>query len=164
MKHSMKRRKSNKSKKGGGCGCSSSTSTQPSGFFSGGKKRKSRKRVKGGDALGPASLTNYDPSNTYTYALKDESLSPLNPNQITDSRGLPNSSFSGGRKKRETKKRGYKKRGGGTDAVLQNHSANSITNFASNTVSGALTGAHVVRGELIPNSSYTFLDGPKPFL
>lgn len=156
MKHSMKKRKSMNKKRGGGCGCAGS---KPPSFFSGGKKRRTRRtrKMKGGNALGPASLTNYDPSNTYTYALKDEGLNPLNPNQITDSRGLPNTYFSGGKRKQ-------KKRGGSTDIVLQNYSANPISNFATNSLSGALTGAHIVTGELIPTTSYEMLDAPKPFL
>jgi|Laugresbdmm110sn_1035088.scaffolds.fasta_scaffold58307_2 hypothetical protein len=162
MKASIKKRGSNK--KRGGCGCSGSI---PSKFFSGGKKRMSRRKIKGGVALGPASLTNYDPSNTYTYSLKDEGLSPLNPSQLTDSRGLPNF-FSGGRKSksrnRNRKSRRHIKRGGGIDPVLQQYSMNPISNFASNTVSGAVTGANIVTGGLIERSSYQMLDAPKPFL
>ncbi len=54
-------KKKRRTAKKGGCGCSSSHSKS---IFSGGRKRKS---IRGGGALGPASLSNYDPTNQYTY-------------------------------------------------------------------------------------------------
>lgn len=101
-------------------------------FFYGG--RKSRKnQIKGGTALGPASLSNYDSTNQYTYPLFDVTQDPLNASAITDSRQLPN--IVGGKKRRRSLR-------GGSDAVIQNYNNNLLTN--SNTIMGAVTGANIV--------------------
>lgn len=101
-------------------------------FFYGG--RKSRKnQIKGGTALGSASLSNYDSTNQYTYPLFDVTQDPLNASAITDSRQLPN--IVGGKRRRRSLR-------GGSDAVIQNYNNNLLTN--SNTIMGAVTGANIV--------------------
>lgn len=163
MQKSIKKRYT---KKKGECGCfSSSTKKQtPSLFFLGGKTKKRRlrrRKIKGGVALGFPSLTNYDPSHNYTYPLKDEGLNPSSPNEITDSRILPNTLFGGKNKKQQLKN---KKRGGSVDPVIQNYSANSISNFASNSISGAVNGANIVSGKLIPTNNHQSFELQKPFI
>lgn len=166
MQKSIKKRYT---KKKGGCGCSSSSSSTtkqtPSLFFLGGKTKKrrrlQRRKIKGGVALGCPSLTNYDPSHNYTYPLKDEGLNPSSPNEITDSRILPNTIFGGKNKKQQLKN---KKRGGSVDPVIQNYSANSISNFASNSIVGAVNGANIVSGKLIPTNNHQSFELQKPFI
>lgn len=190
-------------KKRGGCGCSGMASaSQPiNNFFSGGKQI-------GGNILGPASLTKFDPSNEYTIPLNMYKMDPLSPAEITDSRGLPNSAFIGGKKKRKSlkkknkslknalnrmllrppeagllkracsisnlhqckgkcsgkKRRTNKKRGGAVDPVLQTYNANSLSNFSTNTITGAITGAHIVAGQPVDELSYQSTNVSKPFL
>lgn len=165
-----KKTRSNKKKGGGGgCGCTASTSIPMNNFFSGGK-------LKGGNILGPASLTNFDPANNYTIPLNMHKMDPLSPSELTDSRGLPNSAFTGGKKKSLKKKiqkkkkkslkkrRINKKRGGAVDTVLQTYDANSLSNFATNTNQGAITGAHIVAGQPLDALSYQSINVSKPFL
>ncbi len=161
MQKSIKKRYT---KKKGGCGCSTKTQTPSSFFFLGGKTKKrrlQRRKIKGGVALGCPSLTNYDPSHHYTYPLKDEGLNPSSPNEITDSRILPNTIFGGKHKKKQLKN---KKKGGSVDPVIQNYSANSISNFASNSIVGAVNGANIVSGKLIPSNNHQSFELQKPFL
>lgn len=101
-------------------------------FFYGGRKSKNT-RIKGGTALGPASLTNYDSTNQYTYPLFDVTQDPLNASAITDSRQLPN--MVGGKKRRRSLR-------GGSDAMFHNYNNNLLTN--SNTIMGAVTGANIL--------------------
>lgn len=181
-------------KKKGGCGCSGSQTIIPkTGFFSGGTNK-----IVGGDTLGPVSLTNFDPTNNYTYPLNTHIIDPISPSEIVDSRGLPNSAFTGGKnkkssknkkdnKKRKTEKKEGKerkdknerkekkerkdkrrtekrKRGGAIDPVLQSYDANSLSNFSTNSVSGAVTGSHIVAGQPLDIMSYQSLNTSKPFL
>ena len=124
-KKMYKRRKSTKKR-------TSRYSKSYKSFFYGG--RKSRKnQIKGGTALGPASLSNYDSTNQYTYPLFDVTKDPLNASAITDSRQLPN--IVGGKKRRRSLR-------GGSDAMIHNYNNNLLTN--SNTIMGAVTGANIV--------------------
>jgi hypothetical protein len=159
------KRKTMKKIKKGGCGCSGNTDVptplQPVRLISGGKRKskKSRKskRKSGGGYLGPASLTNYDPSNAYTYSKNILNNDPQSPSEIINSRQLPNNSFfSGGRKKRRMK--------GGADPYLQTYNTNSISNFALTSSAGALTGADIITGNPIQANTYQPLDTNKPFL
>ena len=162
------KRKSVKKTKKGGCGCSSNTDVptplQPVRLISGGKRKskkarksKKSKRKSGGGYLGPASLTNYDPSNVYTYSQNTYNNDPQTPSEITNARQLPNSSFfSGGRKKRTMK--------GGADPYLQTYNNNLISNFALTSSAGALTGADIVTGNPIQSNTYQALDTNRPFL
>ena len=168
VKHNRKSQKKSY-KKGGGCGCSGQTPVEPPPFLYGG----------GGNTLGPASLTNFDPTNQYTYSQFDVESDPLNSNRIIDTRQLPNFSFSGGKRrtirykksnrsiknksnknknknknnKRRSYRKSYKKYKGGSDPILQNYNNNLLTN--SNTLQGHYTGANIVSG----NTS----DVSKPF-
>jgi hypothetical protein len=136
-----KKKLSKKNTKKGGCGCSGQQSTHPSIFS-------------GGSALGPASLTNYDPNYQSTYPLFDVNSDPLNASAIVDTRQLPN--MVGGKRRRrkstskKTKKgsrKTYRKRKtmkGGADPLIQNYNNNLLTN--SNTIMGSVTGANIVSG------------------
>jgi hypothetical protein len=150
MYMTIKRRKSNKKMKGG-CGCSGQST--PS-FFSGGQSSM----MKGGNALGPASFTPSDSASNYTYSIFNVNDDPLNPNQITDARQLPNPPISGGRRRRTRKsktskrkskknnrrsyRRSYRKYKGGSDQFIKNYDNNLLSK--SNTVMGAYTGANIV--------------------
>jgi hypothetical protein len=101
-------------------------------FFYGGRKSK-KSLIKGGTALGPASLSNYDSTNQYTYPVFDVTQDPLNASAITDSRQLPN--MVGGKKRRRSLR-------GGSDAMFHNYNNNLLTN--SNTIMGAVTGANIL--------------------
>jgi hypothetical protein len=103
-------------------------------FFNG-RRQSNKKKIKGGTALGPASLSNYDSTNQYTYPLFDVTQDPLNASAITDSRQLPNM-VGGKRRKRSLR--------GGSDAMIHNYNNNLLTN--SNTIMGALSGANIVTG------------------
>jgi hypothetical protein len=128
-------------------------------------QRKSQRKMKGGcgkgscffsggGALGPASFTQSDSTSNYTYPLFDVTADPLNANQITDARQLPNPPISGGRRRRtrksKTNKRKSKKNNrrsnrrykGGQDQILNNYNNNILSN--SNTIMGAYTGANIV--------------------
>jgi hypothetical protein len=151
MPRKYSKRRTNKMK--GGCGCSNQPhdSQSPSSFFSGG----SNNTIKGGAALGPASFTQSDSTSNYTYPLFDVTASPLNANQITDARQLPNPVISGGKKrtrkskkskskknKRRSYRRSYRKYKGGSDEILKNYDNNLLSK--SNTIMGAYTGANIV--------------------
>jgi len=161
------KRKTVKKIKKGGCGCSGNTDVTtpllPVRLISGGKRKsktrksKKSKRKSGGGYLGPASLTNYDPSNVNTYSQNTYNNDPQTPSEITISRQLPNSSFfSGGCKKRRMK--------GGADPYLQTYNNNLISNFALTSSTGALTGADIVTGNPIRANTYQALDTNTPFL
>jgi hypothetical protein len=149
MTRKYSKRRSNKMK--GGCGCSGQQSG--STFFSGGENTI----IKGGNALGPASFTQADSTSNYTYPLFDVTATPLNANQITDARQLPNPPISGGkrrtrknkttkRKSKKNKRRSYRRTfrryKGGQDQIIHNYNNNLLSN--SNTVMGAYTGANIV--------------------
>jgi len=156
-------KKSLKTKRGG-CGCSGEK-PMVSSFLYGGNK------IKGGDTLGSPSLTNYDPTNQYTYPQFDVKSDPLNSNQIIDSRQLPNFPLTGGKRRtirytinkknnktnKNNKRRSYRKlykgHKGGSGPILQNYNNNLLTN--SNTIDGQINGANIVSG----NTS----DVSKPF-
>jgi hypothetical protein len=140
-KYQQKSKKRQRKMKGG-CGCSGQ---QTPNFFSGGERRS---KFKGGDALGPATITP-DSVDQYTYSIFDVNADHLNPNQITDSRQLPN--MIGGKrrtrkynkkhsKKHYKKRRSYKKYNGGADQEIQNYDKNILSN------SSPITAANIVSG------------------
>ena len=124
-KKSYKRRKTTKKR-------TSRYSKSYKSFFYGGRQ-SNKKKIKGGTALGPASLSNYDSTNQYTYPVFDVTQDPLNASAITDSRQLPN--IVGGKKRRRSLR-------GGSDAMTHNYNNNLLTN--SNTIMGSVTGANIV--------------------
>jgi len=131
-------KKSKRTMKRGGCSCNNSGSKS---IFSGGKKK-----IRGGFALGPASLTNYDPTNQYTYSLFDVTKDPLNPSDVTDTRQLPN--MTGGKKRRKRKTVRCQKRRtlrGGADPIIKNYENNLIS--SSNTSAGAANAANIVTAQ-----------------
>jgi len=156
------RRRLSQKKKGGNCGCQGSHGSAP--FLSGGSKvktqrtqrtqrtKKTRKiRLKGGGALGPASLTDFDSGNKYTYSLFDVTQDPNNPVAMTDARQIPQLSttplYGGEKKSRRRRRRGSSKgrKYKGGDYM----SANSISNFATTSMQGAINGADIVAGKPI---------------
>jgi hypothetical protein len=107
------------------------------------------------DALGPATITS-DSVDQYTYSIFDVNADPLNPNQITDSRQLPN--MIGGKrrtrkynkknsKKHYRKRRSYKKYKGGADQEIQHYDKNILLN------SSPITAANIVSGNTSDISS-----------
>ena len=139
MSKKSSNKKSKRTMKRGGCGCNNPGSKS---IFSGGNKKRT---IRGGVALGPASLTEYDPTNQYTYSLFDITKSPLNPSDITDTRQLPN--MTGGKRRRRKTARRQKRRTlrGGADPVIKNYENNLIS--SSNTSAGAANAADIVTAE-----------------
>jgi hypothetical protein len=146
-------------KKGGSCGCQQQTQ---SSFFS------------GGGALGPASLINYDPTNTYTYPVNTHNNNdPLDPAKITDSRGLPN--LYGGKKKssktsrknrksRKSRKNRKSRKTGGGDPYLHHYNANPLSNSPTNSISGAFNAAGVIGGKTNDVYSGEVYNNSAPFI
>jgi hypothetical protein len=163
----MKKGYTKKIKKGG-CGCSGTTPLMTGGRR---KRRQSKKLMKGGDTLGPASLTNYDPSNAFTYPLNTFNNDPIAPSALIDTRQLPNSAFFFGGRRRSLRKRkgrrsrrSYRKLIKGGDQFLQSYNANSLSNFATNSSAGSLIGAEIISGKPITGLDQQPLDTNKPFI
>jgi hypothetical protein len=163
----MKKGYTKKIKKGG-CGCSGTTPIMTGGAR---KRRQSKKLMKGGNTLGPASLTNYDPSNEFTYSLNTFNNDPTAPASLIDTRQLPNSAFfSGGRRRSIRKRKGtrsrrsYRKLIKGGDQFIQSYNVNSLSNFATNSSAGSLIGAEIVSGNPITGLDQQSLELNKPFI
>jgi hypothetical protein len=134
------------SKKMGGCSCQQA---QPIGRLLGGGRRRSRRRpMKGGGALGPASLTDFDPGFKYTYPLNDHVNDPIAPSNITDVRMQPNMTGGG-------KKRSRKIRGGSSDPFLQAYNSNTLSNPPLTSMAGASIASNIVTGQSNPIMTYT---------
>ena len=146
------RRRSQKKIKGG-CGCTGSGQQTSSLFIGGGR----RKKMKGGSALGPASLTPFDSAYKFTYPLESHDNDPLNPSELIDTRQLPNFSFWGGGKRKGKKNRMTRKKMkggfGNVDQTISNYNSNAITNFAFGTTPGALVGADIISGRPITGTN-----------
>jgi hypothetical protein len=143
-------KKSRKNMKGGSCGCANShshdtTMIKSPDFFAGGRKsrrktskRRSKRTIRGGVALGPASLpAGFDTNRAYSYSLNDHVNDPLNPTVQVATRQLPNM-VGGGRRKRKLSR----KRGGSQD--LENYNKNILS--SSNTLKGASVGTNIISG------------------
>lgn len=139
------------SKKKGGCGCQQGQTQDtpknlPGSFFSGGRRRRSKRRsMKGGDALGPASLTSFDPGFKYTYSLNDHMNDPLAPSNIVDVRMQPN--MTGGRRPRRRKSSKRRVRGGSGDPFLKAYDLNLLSSPPITSMSGASTAANIITGQ-----------------
>jgi hypothetical protein len=149
-------------KKKGGCGCQQSQQVQdspvnlPGTLFSGGKKRRTNRRrrsIKGGDALGPASLTNFDPDFKYTYPVNDHVNDPLAPSNIVDVRMQPN--MTGG-KRRRRKSRSRKLKGGSSDPFIKAYESNTLSSPPFTSIAGASTAVNIITGQ--ENSKMTYSD------
>lgn len=148
-KKQMKKSRKNM-KKGGSCGCANSHShdapmIKSPDFFAGGSKSRrktSKRKIRGGVALGPASLpADFDTNRAYSYSLNDHVNDPLNPTVQVAARQLPNM-VGGGRRKRKSKL--SKKRGGSQD--LENYNKNILS--SSNTLRGASIGTNIISGKV----------------
>lgn len=155
MPRKFKQYRKNKSiKKGGSCGC---------------QQQSHSSFLTGGSALGPASLTNYDPTNAYTYPVNTHNNDPLDPSKITDSRGLPN--FFGGKRRTKKSKKSKKSRKnrksrktGGGDPYLQHYNANPLSNSPTNSISGAFNAAGVISGKSNEVYSGEVFNNSAPFI
>jgi hypothetical protein len=141
-------------KKRGGCGCQNGQQTQdspanlPGTLFSGGRRRRRRRtrRMKGGDALGPASLTDFDPGFKYTYPLNDHMNDPLAPSNIVDVRMQPN--MTGGRRRcRKSRSRSRRMRGGSSDPYIKAYESNTLSSPPFTSLSGASNAANIITGQ-----------------
>jgi len=136
-----------KTMKGGDCGCSSS------GIFKGGDKRISKRRIsrrskkakkmKGGMNLNPSPGLS-ELSNWARYPLNSYTNDPSDPSKLINGRFSavshlsPNSSISGGRRRKTQKQRKCKKMKGGNILSFAGSFGNSSNiNVASNTLLGA---------------------------
>lgn len=151
-------------KKTGGCGCQQGQQAQdspaslPGTLFSGGRRRRrsSRRRrrsIKGGDALGPASLTNFDPGFKYTYPINEHIDDPLAPTNIVDVRMQPN--MIGGRRRRR-KTRSRKIRGGASDPFIKAYESNAVSSPPITSLTGSTTAVNIITGQ--DNSKMTYSD------
>jgi hypothetical protein len=151
---------SKNSKKKGGCGCQQGQQVQdspaslPGTLFSGGKRRRrsSRRRrrtMKGGDALGPASLTNFDPGFKFTYPLNDHTHDPIAPVNVMSVRMQPN--MTGG--KRKTRSR--KIRGGSADPFIKAYESNTLSSPPLTSLVGAANAANIITGQDNPKMTYS---------
>ena len=150
-------------KKRGGCGCQQGQPAQdsstglPATLFSGGRRRRRRstrrrRTIKGGDALGPASLTNFDPGFKYTYPLNDHMNDPLAPSNIVDVRMQPN--MTGG-KRRRRKSRSRKMRGGSADPFIKAYESNTLSSPPITSLAGAANAANIITGQANPTMNYS---------
>ena len=150
-------------KKTGGCGCQQGQQAQdspaslPGTLFSGGKRRRrsSRRRrrtMKGGDALGPASLTNFDPGFKYTYPLNDHTHDPIAPVNVMSVRMQPN--MIGGRRRRR-KTRSRKIRGGSADPFIKAYESNTLSSPPVTSLAGAANAANIITGQDNPKMTYS---------
>ena len=143
--HQKRKRTAKKWIKKGGCGCEGNKPT----LLVGGKIR-----TRGGGTLGPATYTDYDSAYKYHYPINDQEATgtdPVDPANIVSTRILPN--FSGGKRRRT--KRARRRIKGGADSSIQNYQANSLSNYATGTVSGALVGADIVSGKPVPAIAFS---------
>ena len=150
--------KKNSRKKMGGCGCQQSQQTQdsPTGlsstlFSGGGKKSRRRRPIKGGNALGPASLTNFDPGFKFTYPVNTHMNDPLSPSNITSVRMQPN--MTGGGKRR--KRRSRKLCGGSADPFLKAYQSNTLSSPPLTSLTGASNAANIITGQSNPQMTYS---------
>jgi hypothetical protein len=127
-------------KKRGGCGCQNGQQSQTP--FSGGRRRRRTRRMKGGDALGLASLTDFDPGFKYTYPLNDHMNDPLAPSNIVDVRMQPN--MTGGRRR---KSRSRRIRGGSSDPYIKAYESNTLSSSPFTSLSGASNAANIITGQ-----------------
>ncbi len=130
------------SKKRGGCGCQQSAGR----ILGGGRRRRTRRQrrpMKGGGALGPASLTDFDPGFKYTYPLNDHAHDPIAPSNITDVRMQPNMTGGG------------KKRGGSSNPFLQAYDSNILSSSPFTSMAGASIASNIVTGQSNPAMTYT---------
>lgn len=130
------------SKKRGGCGCQQSAGR----ILGGGRRRRTRRQrrpMKGGGALGPASLTDFDPGFKYTYPLNDHAHDPIAPSNITDVRMQPNMTGGG------------KKRGGSSNPFLQAYDSNILSSSPFTSMAGASIASNIVTGQSNPVMTYT---------
>jgi hypothetical protein len=148
-----------KYKKGGGCSCENSH-TLPS-----------QNIMRGGGALGPASLTNFDPNQQYSYGLNSHNNDPQNPTFQDDTRMDPNANspwvpsfLSGGKKRKskkvkktkktkkvkKTKRSKTRKYRGGSDEYIhaQNNNILLSTEQIENPLNSATVGANIIAGKL----------------
>jgi len=147
-------------KKIGGCGCQQGQQAQdsptslPGTLFSGGRRRRSSRRrrrtMKGGDALGPASLTNFDPGFKYTYPLNSHVDDPIAPVNVMSVRMQPN--MIGGRRKR---RRSRKVRGGSSDPFIKAYESNTLSSPPLTSLAGAANAANIVTGQDNPIMRYS---------
>lgn len=142
-------------KKRGGCGCQNGQQAQdspanlPGTLFSGGRRRRRRRRtrrMKGGDALGPASLTDFDPGFKYTYPLNDHMNDPLAPSNIVDVRMQPN--MTGGRRRKSRRMRG--------GSYIKAYESNTLSSPPFTSLSGASNAANIITGQ--DNITMTYSD------
>jgi hypothetical protein len=154
---------SKNSKKKGGCGCQQGQQAQdspvglPGTLFSGGgrrRRRSSRRRrtMKGGDALGPASLTNFDPGFNFTYPVNTHMNDPLAPENVMSVRMQPN--MTGG-KRRRRKTRSRKLRGGSADPFIKAYESNTLSSPPVTSLAGAANAANIVTGQANPAMTYS---------
>lgn len=150
-------------KKKGGCGCQQGQQAQdspaslPGTFFSGGKRRrrtnKRRRSIKGGNILGPVSLTNFDPVFKFTYPINDHINDPLAPSNIVDVRMQPN--MTGGRRRRRRKSRSRKIRGGSSDPFIKAYESNTLSSPPITSLTGASNAVNIVTGQDNPKMTYS---------
>jgi hypothetical protein len=145
-------------KKMGGCGCQQgqgSSTSLPDTLFSGGRRRSSRRRrrsIKGGIALGQASLTDFDPGFKYTYPVNDHMNDPLAPTNILDVRMQQN--MIGGRRKRR-KTRSRKLRGGSNDPFINAYESNTLSSPPLTSLAGATNAVNIITGQDNPSMTYS---------
>jgi len=150
----------NSKKKTGGCGCQQSQPALdspvglPGTLFSGGKRRRRstrrrRRTMKGGDALGPASLTNFDPGFKFTYPVNTHVNDPIAPENVMSVRMQPN--MTGG--KRKTRSR--KMRGGSTDPFIKAYESNTLSSPPLTSLAGATNAANIVTGQANTTMNYS---------
>lgn len=107
--------------------------------------------MKGGDALGLASLTDFDPGFKYTYPLNDHMNDPLAPSNIVDVRMQPN--MTGGRRR---KSRSRRIRGGSSDPYIKAYESNTLSSSPFTSLSGASNAANIITGQ--DNITMTYSD------
>ena len=144
-----------KGRKKGGCGCQSNS------LFKGGKMKmkKRTRRMKGGYALGPASLTDFDPGSKFTIPFNDFMNDPSASANVVDARQLPN--MIGGR--RRLKKN--MKKGGSGDPYINAYNSNAISTLPMTSVNGSTNVVDIITGKDNPMMNYSdnIVTG-KPFI
>jgi hypothetical protein len=108
--------------------------------------------MKGGDALGPASLTNFDPGFKYTYPLNDHTHDPIAPVNVMSVRMQPN--MIGGRRRRR-KTRSRKIRGGSADPFIKAYESNTLSSPPVTSLAGAANAANIITGQDNPKMTYS---------
>ena len=151
---------SKNSKKKGGCGCQQGQQVQdspaslPGTLFSGGRRRRrsSRRRrrsIKGGNALGPASLTNFDPGFKFTYPLNDHAHDPIAPVNVMSVRMQPN--MVGGKRNNRSRRL----RGGSADPFIKAYESNTLSSPPLTSVAGATNAVNIITGQDKPTMTYS---------